>query len=161
MQGSVFLEDLRIVHLEDMNEIRSALSIAEEVFMEFEAPYFVKRGTESFLNFLWGRRLREMISDGEMQVWGCFARSGMIGMMALRGGSHISLAFVKSEFHRMGAGRMLFSEAKKYALTHGITEMTVNASDYGLPFYKAMGFMPADMQSVSDGIISTPMKAYI
>ncbi len=153
--------DLRIVRLEDMNEIRTAFKIAEEVFMEFEAPFFVKRGTESFLDFLWGKRVREMLNSGEMQVWGCFARTGMIGMMALRDNSHISLAFVKGAYHRQGAGRALYSELKNFASEHGAKEITVNASDYGLPFYKAMGFVPTDMQLVTDGIIFTPMRAVI
>ena len=155
------MEELRVVKLEDMNEIREAFLLAEKVFMEFEAPYFVKRGTESFLNFLWGKRVKEMLREGEMQVWGCFSRTGMIGMMALRDDSHISLAFVKGKFHRKGVGRMLYSEVKNYALEHGAEEITVNASEYGIPFYKAMGFVPTDMQAVTDGIISTPMKADI
>ncbi len=144
--------------LSEADEMNAALDLAETVFMEFEAPYFSKRGTDSFLNFLRGKRMRDMLKSGGMSVWGCFQNSLLVGMLALRDGEHISLAFVDGEFHRRGIGRKLYAEAEKHAISRGVIEMTVNASDYGIPFYKAMGFAPADMQTISDGIIFTPMK---
>lgn len=151
-------ENFKVVPLLSIDEIHSAFTLAEKVFMEFEAPHFPRRGTESFLNFLWGDRMREMLDMGNMRVWGCYCGDELLGMMALRGGDHISLAFVRGEFHRRGIGKLLFSEVKKYASKHHALAITVNASDYGIPFYTAMGFVQTDMQTVSDGIIYTPMK---
>lgn len=143
------------------DELQDALRLAENVFMQFEAPAFTKRGTESFLSFLWGRRVREMFEDGSFAVWGCYRGEELAGMMALRDFGHISLAFVRSDFHRQGIGRMLYAAAKDEAMAHGTKRITVNASDCGIPFYHAMGFRKTDMQLLTDGILYTPMAARI
>lgn len=145
----------------DREEIKKAFELAEKVFMEFEAPSFSKRGTESFLSFLWGKRVQEMLDEDSFKVWVCHAEGELAGMLALRESEHISLLFVRGDFHRQGIGRMLYAEAMNYALAAGTGFITVNASDYGLPFYKAMGFYETDMQLVTDGIIYTPMEAKI
>ena len=135
--------------------------------MEFEAPSFSKRGVDSFLDFLWGKRVREMLADGDFKVWVCYSynENELVGMLALREACHISLAFVRGDFHRQGIGRMLYAEAKKFAKAKapasGTEVITVNASEYGIPFYKAMGFHETDMQQCADGIIYTPMEAMI
>lgn len=151
--------DFEVKRLTKPEDINAAFKLAEEVFMRFEAPAFSEQGVDSFLDFLWGNRIKEMLADGEFAVWGCYDKrdDALIGMMALRGGDHISLAFVHSDFHRQGVGRMLYSAAKKYAHKAGSKAVTVNASDYGIPFYRAMGFKETDMRLMTDGIIYTPM----
>lgn len=159
-------KNFRISETQNTEEIKKAFYLAESVFMEFEAPTFRQRGIDSFLDFLWGKRVREMIDDGDFKVWVCYAENEftedeLVGMLALREGCHISLAFIRGDFHRQGIGRMLYAEAKKYALAAGTKIITVNASDYGIPFYRAMGFRETDMQLDSDGILYTPMEAVI
>lgn len=140
-------------------KIEAAFKLADKVFMEFEAPMYTRRGVESFRSFLWGKRVREMLAEGSYIVWGCYRNGVLAGMLAIRDCEHISLAFVHSDFHRQGIGRMLYAEAKKYALANGKRRITVNASPYGIPFYRAVGFKETDMQLVTDGIIYTPMEA--
>lgn len=147
-----------VKRLSDDEDIDKALALAEEVFMEFDAPHFTQRGINSFMNFVRGRRVEEMLADGSFIVWGCLCGGRLVGMLALREDSHISLAFVRGEYHRRGIGKKLYAEARKYALARGIKSITVNASDHGLPFYKAMGFAETDMQLQNDGIIYTPME---
>ena len=151
----------KICLLENKEDIHKAFELAQDVFMMYESPTFVKRGTESFLSFLWGKRVQTMLDEGSFKVFACYLGNELAGMIALRENSHISLLFVKGDFHRQGIGRMLYAEAKKYALASGTRFITVNASEYGLPFYKAMGFYETDMQLTSDGIIYTPMEAKI
>ncbi len=162
--------DFEIKRLTEPKDINAAFKLAEEVFMRFEAPCFSESGVKSFLDFLWGNRVKEMLADGKFAVWGCYDKrdvyessddNTLIGMIALRGGDHISLAFVHSDFHRQGVGRMLYSAARKYALKAGSKAVTVNASDYGIPFYRAMGFKETDMRLMTDGIIYTPMAVDI
>lgn len=150
---------LSVKRITEETELQAALKLAENVFMQFEAPAFSKRGVESFLSFLWGKRVREMFAEGSFAVWGCYAEKQLAGMIALRDGSHISLAFVRSDFHRQGIGRMLYAAAKAEALAHGTKRITVNAGDYGIPFYRAMGFKETDMRLLTDGIQYTPMAA--
>ncbi len=151
--------EIRLAVTED--EINSALQLAEDVFMVFEAPQFSERGVESFRSFIWGRRVRNLIDSGEFPVWCCYKDNQLVGMMAVRERNHISLAFVHKDFHRQGIGRMLFSQAKKYAKSYLKHNMTVNASAYGIPFYRALGFIETDMENVVDGIASTPMAIKI
>lgn len=145
--------------LSEKNEINTALKLAESVFMEFEAPEFSARGTESFVDFVRGKRLAMMLSDGDAVIWGCYSGETLVGMLALRDNDHISLAFVRGDFHRQGIGRMLYAEAKARALAHGTEKITVNASSCGIPFYRAVGFKETDMQLIADGILYTPMAA--
>ncbi|MDE6709326.1 MAG: GNAT family N-acetyltransferase [Oscillospiraceae bacterium] len=140
------------------NEIKSALQLAEEVFMQFEAPYFSQKGVKSFTDFLWGNNVKKMLAKGEFVIWGCYSGDVIVGMLSLRNACHISLAFVKGDFHRQGIGRMLYAEASNYASAGNVKKITVNASDYGIPFYRAMGFKETDMQLEADGIIYTPME---
>jgi len=150
-----------IKRLTAKEDIRASLQLAEDVFMQFEAPDFPPRGVESFRNFIWGKRIAEMIKDGSFVVWGCYCENQLVGMLAMRDCQHISLAFVMADFHRQGIGRMLYSQAKKYASLHLKRKITVNASPYGLPFYRAIGFKETDMENVVDGVRSTPMEAKI
>lgn len=147
--------------LSENNEIKEALQLAEDVFMQFEAPLFSKRGIESFISFLWGKNVKRMLAEGEFIIWGCYSGDVLAGMIALRNACHISLAFVRGDFHRQGIGRMLYAEARNYASAGNVKKITVNASDYGIPFYRAMGFKETDMQLEADGIIYTPMAADI
>lgn len=139
------------------SEINSALTLAVDVFMQFEAPLFSKRGTESFISFVQGKNVKKMLAEGSFVIWGCYYEECLVGMLALRNACHISLAFVRGDFHRQGIGRMLYAEAAAYASAQNVTKITVNASDYGIPFYRAMGFRETDMQQEADGIIYTPM----
>ncbi len=157
-------EGFEIKRLTGADELNSAFKLAEEVFMQFEAPSFSKQGVDSFLDFLWGNRIKEMLADGSFSVWGCYDSRdnySLAGMMALRDGEHISLAFVRADFHRQGVGRMLYSAVRRYAADNRKKSLTVNASDYGIPFYRAMGFKETDMRLMTDGIIYTPMKTDI
>lgn len=145
----------------DENGISAAFKLAETVFMQFEAPEYSEQGVESFLSFLWGSSVKEMLENGSYVVWGCYSGAELVGMMAMRDSEHISLAFVMGDFHRQGIGRMLYAEAKRHALSHGKRSITVNASPYGVPFYRAVGFKETDMELIADGIRYTPMKAKI
>ena len=148
-----------IKRLTAKEDIHASLQLAEDVFMQFEAPDFTPCGVESFKSFIWGKRVKEMIKDGSFVVWGCYCGNQLVGMLAMRDCQHISLAFVMADFHRQGIGRMLYSQAKKYAALHLKRKITVNASPYGLPFYRAIGFKEPDMENVIDGVRSTPMEA--
>ncbi|MCR5316778.1 MAG: GNAT family N-acetyltransferase [Treponema sp.] len=46
---------------------------------------------------------------------------------------------------------------KKFKNKKGET-VTLNSSPYGLPFYKARGFVPTDEEKTVNGIRFTPMK---
>ena len=144
--------------LEDDTEINRSIALAEEVFTEFEAHDYSEEGIRNFHDFLYGVNMKHRRVNGSIIFWGAYCGGVLAGVCALRDKTHISLLFVKKEFQRMGIGRLLTDTACRYVRdTFGIANVTLNSSPYGLPFYKAVGFIPTDMERIDDGIIYTPM----
>lgn len=136
-----------------------AMHLAYKVFLEFESEAYGVVGTESFLAFISCQELKNMFLIGEYQMMVAKENGKIVGMISLRCGNHISLLFVDSDYHRCGIGKMLMSamvlQLKKNSR---YTDITVNASPYGIPFYKSYGFWETDNRIEQDGIIYTPMK---
>ncbi len=152
-------KQFEIKRLHDTEDIDTAIALSHKTFMEFEAPDYSKEGVDSFMNFIYGDSIKTKTKAGTFIFWGCYYGNRMVGMMALRDGSHISLAFTHKDFHRQGIGRMLFLALREYVVKQGLhTNITLNSSPYGLPFYIAIGFIPTDMERIDDGIRYTPMK---
>lgn len=149
----------KIKLLKEAAEINCAIAIADKVFMEYESSSYGEEGIKSFRNFLYGNNMKARLKEENIILWGAYAGNIMVGMCGIRDKSHITLLFVKGEYHRRGIGRMLVGETCRYACEkYGITFITVNASPYGVPFYNKVGFAPTDMERMDDGIIYTPMK---
>ncbi len=63
--------------------------------------------------------------------------------------------FVDGSYHRRGIGSRLI----RHVLNEYKGEtVTLNSSPYGLPFYKAVGFVPTEEEKTVNGIRFTPMK---
>ncbi len=135
--------------------IDDALSLAMEVFTECEAPLYGEEGMRSFLSFVRGQKLRDRIMDGTEVIFICEEDNIILGMAALRDGSHISLAFVKSGYRGKGIGKAIF---KALGIDTPGRIFTVNAALPAYGFYKKMGFVPTDIEKIEDGLIFTPMK---
>ncbi len=72
----------------------------------------------------------------------------------MRNASHISMLFVKKEFHRQGIAKTLL----KYMISQTNTNaITVNSSPYAVPIYHRLGFVDTDSEKTVDGIRFTPM----
>lgn len=141
-------------------QYKPALDLAFDTFMLFEAPEYLQSGIDSFKSFVYGDLIKQMYDDGKFIMWQCTCNGKIVGVLAIRDTTHISLLFVHKDFHRQGIGRMLFNNAVNYLNSTIKPEfMTVNSSPYGLPFYRAVGFKETDMEQIDDGIRYTPMKA--
>ena len=135
-------------------QLTEALSLVWEVFCRFEAPEYSEEGVAEFKNFL---NNKEEI--GKLDFYGAFdAASDIVGVLAMRKPSHISLFFVKAEYHRKGIGRQLFEKMLIDYLLQGIGVFTVNSSPYAVEVYRKLGFEPTDDECITNGIRYTPMK---
>lgn len=144
--------------LEADYEIDEAISLAEEVFTEFEAPVYPKEGADSFRSFLYGENMQKMRSEGSIHFFGAYCGGTLAGICAHRKPAHITLMFVRREFQHKGLGRALIEAAIEHIhLIYGTYAVTLNAAPCGLEFYKRVGFIPTDMEQMADGIIFTPM----
>ena len=138
-------------------QLAEALSLVWEVFCRFEAPEYSEEGITEFKNFL---NNEEEI--GKLDFYGAFDKaSDIVGVLAMRKPSHISLFFVKAEYHRQGIGRQLFEKILCDYQPQGIGVFTVNSSPYAVEVYRKLGFKPTGDECITNGIRYTPMKMEI
>lgn len=146
------------IRLATLDDIRRALDLALRVFMEFEAPDYPPGAEENWRAqigakavdpdmYLSGRRLLFVALDGDR----------VVGMAESRETGHIAMLFVDGAYHRRGVATALTNEMVDALKTRGFNEVTVNASPYGLPFYRHFGFRPTGPEQQKDSFIFTPM----
>lgn len=141
-------------------ELEEALALVWEVFAEFEAPEYSQEGIEEFWRYIDAEYMIMQVGEGAMTFWGAFEDDYLVGVCAFRGLTHISLLFVDGEYHRRGIGTALVKKAASDCkrLDPSVDVLTVNASPYGVPFYKALGFVPTGEMTEEDGMRFMPMK---
>ncbi len=138
-------------------QLAEALSLVWEVFCRFEAPEYSEEGIAEFRGFLDNEE-----EIGKLDFYGAFDKaSDIVGALAMRKPSHISLFFVKDEYHRQGIGRQLFEKMLSDYQLQGIGMFTVNSSPYAVEVYRRLGFEPTDEECITNGIRYTPMKMEI
>jgi RimJ/RimL family protein N-acetyltransferase len=132
-------------------EIPAALDLAWRTFSEYESPDYSPEGTEEF---------RKCLHDNNylagIEYYGAFDEEKLIGEIGIRPDRmHICFFFVDGSYHRRGIGTGLFRYLRKI---YPHDTITLNSSPYGLPFYKAIGFVPSEAETTVNGIRFTPMK---
>lgn len=144
------------------DEVESAMALALEVFMQFEAPDYPPEGVETFKkDIVENPEYLENARQGVCPIYGAFDGDKIVALMGMRSSkTHINLVFTKKEYHRKGIATAIF----RYLLNDILTEnptldaLTLNSSPYGLPFYLALGFTPLTEEQEINGIRFTPMK---
>ena len=143
-------------------EYASAVSaLVRRVFLRFEAPDYPPEGVDTFFAYTDPDLMAFAMNSGLQMVGGCFDGSLLIGVIALRDNTHISLLFVESTRHKQGIGKTLmawaFTQARAACPETDFT-MTVNSSPYARYFYEKMGFEASGGEQVKDGIRFIPMS---
>ncbi|MHC1684163.1 MAG: GNAT family N-acetyltransferase [Clostridiaceae bacterium] len=153
------LDRFEIMNL-DREDFNEASKLILNVFSEFEAPDYLDEGVENFKDFIDSNKLYKNMKSGFMNFWGCFDKGNLIGVIASREVRHVSLLFVKKEYHRMGIARKLFNELKKELIKNNphIEAITVNSSPFAVKIYERLGFIAIGDEIVKDGLRFTPMK---
>ena len=81
------------------------------------------------------------------------------GFIAMRENKHIFHMFVDKAHHRQGIAKALWDVARQAAIDAGNPgQFTVNASNYALPVYQAMDFVPTAPTQCKNGIYYNPMQ---
>ena len=147
------------------NEVESAMELALEVFMQFEAPDYYPSGVETFKrDIVENADYLEKAKQGICPIYGAFDGEKMVALIGMRSNkTHINLVFTKKEYHRKGIATAIFNYLLKDVLSENpnIRELTLNSSPYGLPFYLHVGFIPLSDEQEINGIRFTPMKYII
>ena len=143
-------------------EVESAMHLALEVFMQFEAPDYDPSGVETFKrDIVENAEYLENARRGICPIYGAFDGDRMVALMGMRSSkTHINLVFTRKEYHRRGIARAIFRYILSDLLAENpaLEEITLNSSPYGLPFYLKIGFMPLGDEREINGIRFTPMK---
>lgn len=147
------------------DEVEEALSLASEVFMQFEAPDYKPEGVLTFKrDIVENREFIEKCKKGECPIYAAFDKGRIIGIIGMRSSkTHINLVFTKKEYHRQGVAKAIFGFLLDDVLKENpdLREITLNSSPYGKGFYLHIGFIPLSEEKEQDGIRYTPMKYII
>ncbi len=147
------------------NEVKEALALALEVFMQFEAPDYKPEGVETFKrDIVENDAFIESCKRGECPIYAAFDGNKIVGIMGMRASkTHINLVFTKKEYHHQGIATALFhyliDDLQKD--NPSLKEITLNSSPYGKGFYLHVGFIPLSEEQEINGIRFTPMKYVI
>ncbi len=143
-------DNIEIERIAD-DRILEALALAWKVFLEYESPDYSPEGTEEFKKCLHDENYLSGI-----EYYGAFYGETLIGTIGIRAEKrHICFFFVDDNYHRQGIGTALFRNLLK---DYPSETITLNSSPYGVPFYKALGFVPTDKEQTVNGIRFTPMR---
>lgn len=84
---------------------------------------------------------------------------GIAGFIAIRDNKHVFHMFVAKAHHRQGIAKALWAVARQAAIEKGNPgQFTVNASNYALSAYEAMGFVRTAPVQCKNGITYNPMQ---
>lgn len=142
------------------DEVEAALDLALDTFLAFEAPDYGPEGVKSFRrDIIDNAAFRAACMDGTNRMWGALDGTRIIGLMAMRGESHIVLVFTHRDYHRQGVASAILQRLLEDVRRENpaIRRLTLNSSPYGLPFYLHAGFRAADAERTIDGIRFTAM----
>ena len=132
-------------------EMKEALDLVWNVFLEYEAPDYTEEGIKEF---------KKCIDDKEWvearEFYGAFDEENkIVGVIATKDLSHIALFFVDGNYHRQGIGRKLYDKVK---LLNENNFFTVNSSPYAHEVYKHLGFIDTNEEQCVNGLKFYPMK---
>lgn len=131
-------------------EMEEAMSLVWRVFLEYEALDYTEEGIQEF---------KKSIEDAEWikarEFFGAFENGELLGLIALKNYSHISLFFVDGKHHRRGIGKKLFIRACELNETG---YYTVNSSPYAKEVYEHLGFESTDIEQCINGLRFYPMR---
>lgn len=144
--------DLLLIKKVPKEEIKEALDLVWKVFLEYEAPGYSEEGIKEFKKTIDNACWIEL-----QDFFGAYDENNkIIGVLATKGTTHISLFFVDGKYHGEGIGRKLYEKVKSLN-KKGF--FTVNSSPHAHEVYKHLGFIDTSEKQCVNGLEFYPMKA--
>jgi ribosomal protein S18 acetylase RimI-like enzyme len=127
-------------------------------FNEFVAPGYSREGVIEFSQYVNSKSMELRLAHNHFIILG-LDHSEIIGMIEVRENYHISLFFVKKEYHHQGVGHQLLELAinKSRSARPDLAFLEVNSSPYAVPIYQKFGFQKVANEQVTNGIRYTPL----
>lgn len=134
-------------------EYEKAIQLSWQVFTTTGKEDFDDEGLEIFKSAIYDEKWMS-----EITLYGSFDNEILTGILGMKNnGGHISLFFIRPEYHRQGLGKALFRYASTLCPS---VEITVNSSTHAIPFYQSLGFAVIGTKQNYHGLSSTPMRRY-
>jgi GNAT superfamily N-acetyltransferase len=151
------IEPIRVRELEE-DEIAEVHALVSSVFDQFVAPLFSDEGVREFKSFIEPPKLIERLRANSFFL-AAEIGAEMVGVIAVRDWSHVSMLFVKSDHQGKGIARLLFAEALKrcQAARLDLAKITVNSSPNAVGAYRRMGFVQTSEEQLANGVRYVPM----
>ena len=128
------------------------------VFEEFIGRHYPPEGVREFLAYVEPRLLRERFLSNHFTL---VATHGdrIVGVIEVRGNSHVCLFFVDKGHHGHGIGRVLIERALEMCRQNrpDLAAVDVNSSPNSVGVYKRLGFVPVGSEKTVNGITFVPM----
>jgi GNAT superfamily N-acetyltransferase len=132
-------------------DMKRALKLVWEVFLEFEAPDYTEEGIQEFK-----RTIDDESWVNQRDFYGAYTDDDqLLGVITTKDLSHIALFFVDGKYHKQGIGKKLYN---KIELLNDKDYFTVNSSPYAHEVYKHMGFVDTDEEQCIKGLRFIPMR---
>lgn len=133
--------------------------LALDAFDRFIAPEYSREGREAFRRYAAPEAVRFRLESGEL-AFGAFDGGQLVGVLEMRGRSHIALLFVEPRHHKRGIARALLENAVAWARRRDpeLRAVTLNSSPYAKGIYPRLGFYATGPENDDNGIRSTPMQ---
>ena len=138
------------------HEIPQALDLAWRMFAKYDAPDYGEEHTER-MRVAIEDRLKDLSIYGERLMVVAIVDDRVVGMLETYGTNRISLLFVDSEYQRKGIATALMNKIAEELKCRGYDKIVLNASPYGLTFYKNYGFDVLEEEWNADTPWKTPM----
>ncbi|WP_343210276.1 GNAT family N-acetyltransferase [Anaerolentibacter hominis] len=143
--NNIFIKELK------EEEIKKALALVWEVFLQYEAPDYSQEGIDEFY-----KSIHDYNYLKNLRIFGAYVNDVLAGVIATRSEStHIALFFVDRKYHRQGIGRHLFQTVIQH---NSSGKITVNSSPYAVPVYHKLGFRDTSAEQIVNGLRFTSME---
>ena len=154
MDENIIFDNLKI---DEINILSNMINI---VFDEFVGRDYSENGNKEFKDYIKTENILKRIDNKTSQFYVARYNNDIIGMLEIKNKEHISLFFVKKEFHRNNIGKNLFENYLKSIKNENfsIKSITVNSSFYAEKIYSKMGFIKTDEMQEKNGIKYIPME---
>lgn len=149
-----------IITYQDMipGEESTVADLIGVIFQKYIAKDYCSEGIQEFTRYIKPQSILKRFNEGNILITAKHDGK-IVGVIALRDKTHISLLFVSDEYHQKGIAKSLINKAiqktqKKYGKN---TEITVYSSPYAERIYEKLGFEATDDEQEKNGIRYIPM----
>ncbi len=141
-----------MIELAKTRDARDINLLVKTIFLEEKLTPMTAKGHDNFLRFISYFSLLKRMRKGS-KIWLYKVDFELVGVLEISEENHIFLYFVKKDYRGQKIGKTLFNHVKDQ--TTG--DITANSSDYALPIYLKLGFVPRGNPTNRGGIIVSPV----